>query len=115
MTRRAIIVFGMLGLLVGLMAPAAYGKADTSTETVQGFTETFADANPCTGDTGDVTVTYNGIFHFTIDPNEGEHFTGTQTGTFVFEPDDPEKLKRSPGSSPFGSAATSQATTPDSG
>ncbi|HXV72101.1 MAG TPA: hypothetical protein VEB69_11955 [Acidimicrobiia bacterium] len=90
MTRRAIIVFGMVGLLGGLMAPAAYGKADAITETVQGVTETFADANPCTGDTGDVTVTYNGIFHFTIDPNEGEHFTGTQTGTFLFQPDDPE-------------------------
>jgi hypothetical protein len=89
MTRRTIFVVGLVGLMVGLMAPTASGKADTFTETVHGVTETFPDANPCTGDVGDVTVTYNGVFHITEDPNGGQHLTGTQTGTFVFEPDDP--------------------------
>ncbi|HEX6301716.1 MAG TPA: hypothetical protein VF148_14735 [Acidimicrobiia bacterium] len=88
MARRAILVLGITGLLVGLLAPTAYGKANATTETVQGFTETFEDINPCTGDLGEVTVTYNAVFHMTTDPNGGEHVTGTQTGTFHFVPFD---------------------------
>jgi hypothetical protein len=37
-----------------------------------------------------VALTYNGVFHITEDPSGGEHVTGTQTGTFVFAPDDSE-------------------------
>jgi hypothetical protein len=90
MARRTLLTLGVVGLLVGLIAPAASAQAFTQTETVHGFTETFPDFNPCTGDTGEVTVTYNGVFHITEDPNTGFHVTGTQTGIFEFTPDDPE-------------------------
>jgi hypothetical protein len=89
MGRRLALVACLAGLVVAMMAPAAFAKANTFTETVHGFTETFPDVNPCTGDPGQLTVTYNGVFHITDDPNGGFHVTGTNTGTFTFVPDDP--------------------------
>ncbi len=89
MSRRGVLVACVAGLLVAMVAPAASAQANTFTQTVHGFTETFTDVNPCTGDPGEVTVTYNGVFHITEDPNGGFHVTGTLTGTFQFVPDDP--------------------------
>jgi len=88
MGRRVALLACLAGLVVALSAPAAAAQAIAFTETVQGFTETFSDVNPCTGDPGQLTVTYNGVFHVTEDPNGGFHVTGTQTGTFSFVPDD---------------------------
>jgi len=89
MTRRIVLLACLTGLLVAVVAPAAVAQSTAFTETVQGVTETFTDVNPCTGDPGTITVTYNGIFHITEDPQGGLHITGTQTGTFSFAPDDP--------------------------
>jgi hypothetical protein len=88
MGRRIGLVACLAGLLLAMVATTASAGADTFTETVHGVTETFADVNPCTGDPGQLTVTYNAVFHITEDPNGGSHVTGTTTGTFVFVPED---------------------------
>lgn len=85
--RKLLPFIAAVGLLLGVVAPAA--AADTFTMTVKDFTESFAEQNPCTGDPGLATVTYNGVFHFSVDETGGSHVTGTQTGTFTFEPTDP--------------------------
>src|SRR5262249_1281506 len=51
--------------------------------------DSFAAANPCTGAPGTVTLTYNGVLHFTVNKAGSLWATGTQTGDFVLVPDDP--------------------------
>jgi hypothetical protein len=85
--RSLVPLIAATGLLLFAAAPAI-AAASSTTETVQGFTETFATANPCTGDLGTVTTTYNGVFHISFDDTGGVHVTGTLTGTFEFAPDD---------------------------
>jgi len=88
MGRKLLFVAAVLGLLVG-MSSAASAEAVTETITFHDVTETFADVNPCTGDPVIVTITYNGVFHFTADAAGGGHFTGTAAGTFEVIPLDP--------------------------
>src|SRR5688572_26721516 len=91
MMRRMLATGLAAGLLLAMAAPAlAGGPAQTFTETVKDVTETFPEVNPCTGDEGTVTITYNGVFHVTELASGEFHLTGTLTGTFVFVPDDPE-------------------------
>jgi hypothetical protein len=85
--RRLIPLIAATGLLVFTAAPAS-AAASSTTETVHGVTESFPEVNPCTGDPGIVTVTYNGVFHTSIDATGGTHLTGTLTGTFEFAPTD---------------------------
>jgi hypothetical protein len=85
--QRLIPLIAAIGLLLLVAAPAS-AAAITTTQTVKDFTESFSEVNPCTGDPGTVTVTYNGVFHTTIDPTGGFHVTGTIAGTFEFVPDD---------------------------
>lgn len=85
--RKLIPLIAAIGLLLPLAAPAM-AAASATTETVKGVTETFATVNPCTGDPGLVTVTYNGVFHTSVDATGGTHVTGTLTGTFAFVPTD---------------------------
>lgn len=83
-------------------APSAFA-AGAGTVT---FTQTFHNAvqvmnpgppdfaaNPCTGDPGTLTLTYNGVFHVT-EQTSGQGAgtswaTGTQTGDLLFVPTDP--------------------------
>jgi hypothetical protein len=60
--------------------------AETNTE--HNATDSFPEFNPCTGQAGIVTVTYNEIEHESSDNSGGSHETFTQTGTFVFEQED---------------------------
>ena len=46
--------------------------------------------NPCTGDAGTLTVTFNDIFHVTT-RETGSSLTGTMTGSALFVPDDPSR------------------------
>jgi hypothetical protein len=85
--RRLIPLIAATGLLLLIAAPAS-AAASATTETVKGVTETFPEVNPCTGDPGTVTVTYNGVFHTSVDATGGTHLTGTVTGTFEFVPTD---------------------------
>ena len=82
-----------LGSLLALGAPAALAGgngATTFTQNQHGVTDTMPSANPCTGDTGKLTETFNDIFHGTINKT-GSWFTGTTEGWFTFVPDDPTK------------------------
>uniref|UniRef100_A0A831TCT5 Carboxypeptidase regulatory-like domain-containing protein n=1 Tax=Thermorudis peleae TaxID=1382356 RepID=A0A831TCT5_9BACT len=92
MIRRVFALIVTLStLLLTVVANVGAAPAETVTITFKDVTETFADTNPCTGEPGLVTVTYNGVLHITGLPNGTYHVTGTQTGTFVFEPDDPSQ------------------------
>ena len=86
---RKLSLIVALGLLVFAFtaAPVAADNRN-STLTLHRFTETFPEANPCTGDPGLVTVTYNAVFHESVDASGGIHLTGTLTGTFDFQPTD---------------------------
>jgi hypothetical protein len=75
-------------------APAGAG-AVTYLQTFHNVTEASTDANPCTGDPGTLTLTYNGAFHateLTSGIGAGTFWaTGTLTGTFSFVPFDSSK------------------------
>lgn len=85
--RRLIPLIAATGLVLFTAAPTS-GAASTSTQTFHRVTETFETANPCTGDLGTVTTTYNGVLHMSADATGGFHVTGTLTGTFEFAPFD---------------------------
>lgn len=85
--RKLIPLIAATALLLVAAAPAS-AAASSTTDTVKGVTETFPTVNPCTADPGMVTVTYNGVFHTSIDAMGGTHLTGTLTGTFEFAPTD---------------------------
>lgn len=87
--RRALTFVVVVGVLLFPASSALAEGAVTFTETFHNVTESFPDVNPCTGDPGTVTITYNGVLHFTQLPNGTSHFTVTQTGDVVFVPDDP--------------------------
>lgn len=91
-------VFAALGLalaatlglaLVATPAALADGNgAQTFTQTFHNAIDSFPQSNPCTGSPGTVTITYNGVFHVTVNKAGDSWATGTQTGDFVFVPDD---------------------------
>ncbi len=72
-------------------AAAAGAGAVSYTQTYNNTTDSFASPNPCTGVSGAVTETYNGVFHVTkLTSGQGAGTlwaTGTFTGNFVFTPD----------------------------
>lgn len=74
-------------------ASAAAGAGAVSfTQNFHNATEVDSDVNPCTGASGTVTLTYNGVFHVTVltsGQGAGTAWaTGTLTGDFSFVPDD---------------------------
>jgi hypothetical protein len=85
--RRLIPLIAAIGLLVLTAVPTS-AAASATTQTVHGVTDTFSTVNPCTGAAGTATVTYNGVFHMSVDATGGTHLTGTTTGTFLFVPVD---------------------------
>jgi hypothetical protein len=88
------VVAGALGSLLTLGVPAASAGgngAQTFTQNDHNVTDSMPTANPCTGDTGTLTETFNDVFHGTINKT-GSWFTGTIEGKFTFVPDDPAKV-----------------------
>lgn len=76
-------------LLLTLSSAFADGNgATTFTQTFHNAVATFPNTNPCTGAPGTLTITYNGVFHFIVNKAGDYWDTGTQTGDFVFLPDD---------------------------
>lgn len=76
-------------LLLTLSSALADGNgATTFTQTFHNAVATMPSANPCTGVPGTVTLTYNGVIHFTVNKAGDFWDTGNQTGDFVFIPDD---------------------------
>jgi hypothetical protein len=78
---------GMLGFTAAAASAGGNG-AQTYTQTDHNVTDTHPDVNPCTGDTGMLTETYNDIFHITVNKT-GSWVTGTVEGKFTFVPDNP--------------------------
>ncbi len=85
----ALVSLAVLALLL-VTTTSVFAKAVTFTQTFHHATQTFPNSNPCTGAPGTVTLTFNGVFHVTMDNTTGTgHMTETMTGDFVFVPDDP--------------------------
>ena len=84
-----LISLAVVGLLL-ITTTSVFAKAVSFTQTVHDRTETSPSANPCTGVPGTLTLTFNAVFHVTINTTSGTgHMTETAAGSLVFVPDDP--------------------------
>jgi hypothetical protein len=92
-TALAVVAAASLALLLTSTALAAGAGAVSVTETFHDATTSFPAVNFCTGGTGTVVFTYNGVAHatFLMSGNVAGtgHMTFTATGDVVFTPDDP--------------------------
>lgn len=92
--RRSLTLLAIVGLLLfpASSAFAAGAGAVSITQTFHNAIQTMPAANPCTGDPGMVTITYNGVAHATFLTSGVGAGTGwetfTATGDFVFTPND---------------------------
>jgi hypothetical protein len=79
----------VLGLTLAASTAAAGGNgAQTFTQVDKNVVEVDpGNVNPCNGDVGTLRLTYNDVFHSTINKT-GSWFTGTLTGSLSFVPDD---------------------------
>ncbi len=83
-----LISLAVVGLLL-ITTTSVFAKAVSFTQTFHNATQSFPVLNPCSGAPGTVTITYNGVFHVTMDTTTGTgHFTTTTAGNFVLVPDD---------------------------
>jgi hypothetical protein len=88
--RRAAVSLAVVGVLA-FGAPNALADGNgafTDTQNFHNVTETFPADAMCGSPVGTVTVTYNGVFHITVNKAGDVWVTGTQAGTFVLVPDD---------------------------
>lgn len=92
--KRLISGLAAIGALLLMTVPAqANGAGAVSvTQTFHNATQSFASPQPCTGVPGIVTLTYNGVSHFTFLTSGVGAGTGwgtfTATGTVVFVGED---------------------------
>ena len=87
---RFVTLVTAIAVLVSASPALANGSgAATFTEHQFNVTDTFLDANFCTGDPAMITTIRTGVFHVTELPNFTYHITGTATGTFELVPLDP--------------------------
>jgi len=91
----AVVAAIVAGWLLPIPAAAGGAGAISFTQTFHDATASFPSPNPCTGVSGTVSLTYNGVFHVTTLTSgigAGTFWaTGTQTGAFAFTPDDPSQ------------------------
>ena len=89
MKRTVSTVVALMGLLVmGFGAAAAHAAGPPVQNITQHFhneQETFDDVDPCTGQPAQITIIYDGVSHFMIQPDGKGHFTDTEVGTFSFD------------------------------
>jgi len=88
--RRLLAWLTGVTLSATLLAPAA--AFATETNTIH-FSDSIsrAEANPCSGAPGTLTIVFSGVIH-TTDLEDGTfHVTVTTTGTVTFVPDDPSQ------------------------
>jgi hypothetical protein len=72
------------GGLLGFTAAAASADgngAQTTTQHFKNATNTFVDFVPCRSFRATITITYNGVLHFTVNKAGDFWATGTMTGT----------------------------------
>ncbi len=80
------------GGIFGFTAAAASADgngAQTSTQTFKNQTDQFVDFVPCRDFQATITITYNGVLHFTVNKAGDFWATGTMTGTATAVPLDP--------------------------
>jgi hypothetical protein len=86
------VLAGVVALVFATAALAGGNGAQTFTQIDKNFVEVDpGNVNPCTGDLGTLTLTYNDVFHGTMLANGTSWFTGTLAGTLSFVPDDSSK------------------------
>jgi hypothetical protein len=83
-----VVAVCSLGVLAAPAAFAGGNGAVTFTQHDHDVVDVSSDFNPCTGDSGIVIMTYDDIFHGTINKT-GSWFTGTLHGSIEFVPDNP--------------------------
>ena len=91
---RILGVFAATAALFTLGTSAAFAGGNgamTFTQHDSNVVEVSTDVNPCTGDTGTLTMTYDAIFHVTINKT-GSWATGTLHGSIQFVPDNPAAI-----------------------
>src|SRR5712692_1704322 len=91
--RLLIALVAVAGLLL-VAPPRAWADgngAQTFTQNFHDATDTFVDFVPCTTNLATITITYNGVLHFTVNKAGDFWATGTMTGTFVAVPLDPSQ------------------------
>ena len=96
MSRKLVLVLIAAAALIAVPAASPAGAgAESFTQTFKNVTQVSTDSNPCTGDLGTLTLTYNGVFHvteLTSGIGAGTFWaTGTLTGKFSFVPFDSSK------------------------
>ena len=87
----AVLVLATGGML-GFTATAAFADgngAQTTTQHFKNATDTFVDFVPCRDFKATITITYNGVLHFTVNKAGDFWATGTMTGTATAVPLDP--------------------------
>ena len=95
--RNLVRILGVVAATASLYVlgvPAAFAGGNgavTFTQHDHNVVDVSSDFNPCTGDTGTLTMTYDDIFHGTINKT-GSWFTGTLHGSIQFVPDDPAAI-----------------------
>lgn len=94
MRRLALVtlVLAMVGVAVftGAAAYAGGNGAQTFTQTFKNQTDPpFVDFVPCRDFQASITLTYNGVLHFTVNKAGDFWATGTMTGTFTAVPLNP--------------------------
>jgi hypothetical protein len=72
-------------------ASAQANGAQTFTQVDKNVVQVMPTSNPCTGVPGTLTVTFNDIFHLTVNETGGEEATLAITGSALFVPDDPSQ------------------------
>src|SRR2546429_2232767 len=102
----AVVAAIVAGWLLAVPAQANGAGAVSFTQTFHNATASFPSPNPCTGASGTVSLTYNGVFHVTTLTSgigAGTFWaTGTQTGNLPLPRTIPPS-PRSPATSRLGS------------
>lgn len=90
--RKFLVAAATISTLFAFALPASAAQATTFTMNIHGAFPPFPTGKPCTqtptnpiGDLGWLTSSGNGVFHVTVN-STGSWFTGTNEGTFLFQP-----------------------------
>jgi hypothetical protein len=86
----AVVALAATAAFVSLVGEPAFAGAQTQTMHLHHVTQVGPDHNPCSGAAGTLSQTFNAVFHMTVTGN-GEHVTGTVTGSFAFDATDPSQ------------------------
>jgi hypothetical protein len=88
MHRIALMVGVVASLLFGGVSTALASPPDTETVITRDNVVSFPVVNPCTGETGTLTLDYTEVLHITQTPGTLIlHYVDVQTGTLTFTPD----------------------------